>query len=360
MGRPSVRATAALIAAAAMLAACGGSDLEPASNSVPRSESRLELGGVTVQMQGDSLRIAMFLAGTSNSFLQNNISAAQAEAERVGAEVDVFDGKFDPNVQFNQMQTALGNQRYNAWIVQANDAQQVCDITTKQAPAAGIVVSAITLPLCGRNSNSGDELWAPGTLNFVGGSGTYPVIKAWMDKVVDDNPGPQKVALVAGPDLNAVTIAMQKAYDDVHAEHPEFVSAGRIVTDYSVPSGLAKTQPFIVANPDLDIVLSISPITQGVVQALQAAKQINPPKVYDIGGSSWGVGALERGEIQWTVPVLPRSQATAAVRTLSEAWSQGTRGEKYVQHDGAQVPAGTPELVIVDSSTVAQFTPEYS
>jgi hypothetical protein len=48
------------------------------------------------------------------------------------------------------------------------------------------------------------------------------------------------------------------------------------------------------------------------------------------------------------------------VRTLSEAWSKGTRGAKYVQHDGAQVPAGTPELVIVDRSTVAQFKPEYS
>ena len=292
MARRSVLATAAFTAAAAFLAGCGGSDPSPAGNSAPRAESRsLDLGGVTVRTQGDSLRIAMFLAGTSNSFLQNNISAAKTEAERVGAKVDVFDGKFDPSVQFNQMQTALGNKRYNAWIVQANDAQQVCDITTKQAPAAGILVSAITLPLCGRNSNSGDELWAPGTLNFVGGSGTYPVIKAWMDRVVAANPGPQKVALVAGPDLNAVTIAMQKAYEDVHAEHPDFVSVGRIVTDYSVPSGLAKTQPFIVANPDLDIVLSISPITQGVVQALQAAKRINPPKVYDIGGSTWGVGA---------------------------------------------------------------------
>jgi len=315
---------------------------------------------VTVRPSGDSLRIAMFLAGTSNSFLQNNIAAAKEEADKLGAKVDVFDGKFDPTVQFNQMQTALATKRHNAWIVQANDAQQVCDITTKQAPAAGVLVSAITLPLCGRNSNSGDELWAPGTLNFVGGSGTYPVIRAWMEKVVEANPGPQKVALVAGPDLNAVTIAMQKAYDDVHAEHPDFVSVGRIVTDYSVPSGLAKTQPFIVANPDLDIVLSISPITQGVVQALQAAKRINPPKVYDIGGSTWGVGALQRGEIQWTVPVLPRSQASAAVRTLADAWSKGTRGVKYVQHDGAQVPSGTPELVIVDRSSVAQFKPEYS
>jgi ribose transport system substrate-binding protein len=190
MARRSVLATAAFTAAAAFLAGCGGSDPSPAGNSAPRAESRsLDLGGVTVRTQGDSLRIAMFLAGTSNSFLQNNISAAKTEAERVGAKVDVFDGKFDPSVQFNQMQTALGNKRYNAWIVQANDAQQVCDITTKQAPAAGILVSAITLPLCGRNSNSGDELWAPGTLNFVGGSGTYPVIKAWMDRVVAANPG---------------------------------------------------------------------------------------------------------------------------------------------------------------------------
>jgi ABC-type sugar transport system substrate-binding protein len=151
---------------------------------------------------------------------------------------------------------------------------------------------------------------------------------------------------------------MQKAYDDVHAEHPDFVSAGRIVTDYSVPSGLEKTQPFVVANPDLDIVLSISPITQGVVQALQAADV--DPKVYDIGGSEWGVQALERGEIELTVPVLPRSQAKAAVRTLFEAFSEGTRGAKYVGHDGADVDPATPELVIVDASNVGEFTPEYS
>jgi ABC-type sugar transport system substrate-binding protein len=138
------------------------------------------------------------------------------------------------------------------------------------------------------------------------------------------------------------------------------VSVGRIVTDYSVPSGLAKMQPFVVAHPDLDIVLSISPITQGVVQGLQAAGRINPPKVYDIGGSTWGVGALKRGEIQWTVPVLPSSQATAAVKSLVDAWTKGTAGPRYVSHDGAEVPAGTPELVIVDKTTVDTFTPEYS
>lgn len=352
----------ALSAASVVLIAGCGSGSTPAADapSASRSGIALDLGTTTVRPEGQRLSIALFLAGTNNSFLQNNIAGAKAEAERLGATVDIFDGKFDPTVQFNQMQTALVSKRHNAWIIQANDAQLVCDITTKQAPAAGILVSAITLPLCGRNSNSGDGLWAPGTLNFVGGSGTYPVIKAWMEKVVAANPGPRKVALVAGPELNAVTITMQKAYDDVHAEHPEFVSVGRIVTDYSVPSGLAKTQPFVVAHPDLDIVLSISPITQGVVQGLKAAGMANPPKVYDIGGSTWGVEALKGGEIEWTVPVLPRSQTTAAVRSLFEAWSKGARGERYIQHDGATVPAGTPELVIVDRSNLAGFTPEYS
>ena len=63
------------------------------------------------------LKIAMFMPAVNTSYLQANIKGAQDEAAKVGATISVFDAKFDPMNQLNQMQNAIQTKQYNAFLV---------------------------------------------------------------------------------------------------------------------------------------------------------------------------------------------------------------------------------------------------
>ena len=58
----------------------------------------------------EPLKIAMFMPALNTSYLQANIKGAQDEAAKLGATISLFDAKFDPMNQLNQMQNAISNQ----------------------------------------------------------------------------------------------------------------------------------------------------------------------------------------------------------------------------------------------------------
>ena len=85
------------------------------------------------------LKIAMFMPALNTSYLQANIKGAQDEAAKVGASVSVFDAKFDPMNQLNQMQNAIQTKQYNAFLVFPIAGQVLCKVATEEAPKAGIL-----------------------------------------------------------------------------------------------------------------------------------------------------------------------------------------------------------------------------
>lgn len=338
------------------LAACGGS-----ASGGSGSTRTVDVGnGQKVQVHpNDPLKIALFVEVANNSAVQSTIEGAKKQAKKLGAQIDVFDANLDPAKQANQMQNALLRD-YNAWVVVPVDGQLVCDVVTKQAPQKGILVATPTGAVCGRSANEGEKLWAPGTLDYIGGNETPDAFKAVMEQAIKDNPGPQKVGILTGPSLHPITISMDKAIKEVTREHPEFKVVSKLRTDYSPPDAQQKTQTMIQAHPDLDILVgAYTNMSKGAVPALKAAGLNEKVKVYENGGTVWSVNALKRGDIQATTGFYRRTAAETAVQTIADA-RKGKKVPHVILNDGHKLIPGQKkdQVGIVTKNNVGSYHPE--
>ncbi|MDT0440578.1 MULTISPECIES: sugar ABC transporter substrate-binding protein [Streptomyces] len=300
------------------------------------------------------LKIAYFSAGTSNAYLQAAIAAGKKKASALGVRLDVFDGQFDAQKQFDQIQTALTSGKYNAFAVEPNDGNLVCKLLTQQAPRKGILVSVFNLPICGRATKLGEETWQPGTVTYVGGQ-TLDVYEKWVAQVVKDHPDGARIALISGPDLNANTLCFQQAAK-AFATHKGFKVVAQQATDYTTPKGNSAAQTILRANPDLDVIMSnFSGMSRGIVQAVNSAGRKGKVKIYDFGGDTWALNSVRKGDLQQSVMMLPAQETEEALQALADHVS-GKPVPHFINLTESSELPGTP---FATASTVDDFTPEY-
>lgn len=305
------------------------------------------------------LKLALFIEIGTNSAVQSTVTGVKEMAKKYNFSFDVFDARFDVARQINQMESALLN-GYDAWVVVPVEGSQICDMVTKRAPEQNVLVATATGAACGRSSMEGDDLWSPGTLTYVGGNETPSAFKALMEKAISDNPGPQKVAILTGPNLHPITAAIDKALSEVKAEHPDFEVVAVHRTDYSPPDNQIKTQTMLQANPDLNIIIgAYTNMSKGAVPAIEAAGLEKQVKVYEAGGTVWSVDALKSGAIQATTGFYRQTAAEAAVQAIIDARS-GKKVARVILNDGhALIPGQEAGKVgLVTRENLAAYTPE--
>jgi len=302
------------------------------------AEKTIDLGdGKSVTGGCEPLKIAFLTAATNNVYLQAGIKGAQDAAAEIGATLDVFDGNWTPATQYNQVQNILSSGNYNAILAEMNDGAQACKILTEDAPEANVLVAVANQPLCNKAELEGEAYWAPGTLNFVGGSQGREAFRDFFMYIAEENPGPQKVIVVTGPDLNANTINTDAALADVQAKYPDFKVVAAVRTNYTIPQGNEKTLPLLNANPDATILIgNYSDITRGAVQAVKQAGLEDSIKVYDSGGSEWAFQAVRDGEVYLTRTYTPYTEMYEAVKALGAAW-KGETVPRYFALESALV-----------------------
>lgn len=350
-----IRAESALVA----LALAGAIAFASAGPSLAEDVAIDVGGGYTIHTKGEPLRIAFFAIGSNNSYLEAQDDEAKKTAKELGAEMDTFYADFDAAKQADQMQIALAGGRYNAWIVQAASGEALCDIATRQAPEAGILVQSMGIVLCGRQLNAGDELWSPGTLNYVGGNET---VAAWSDlwkKAVEQNPGPQKVGVMVGPPLLSITQAFVKAMKETAP--PDWQIIPIVHTDYSVPDAQAKAMPLVQANPDMTILMSAyTNITKGAVAALKASDRLGSVKIYEGGGTATGVQYVKDGITQATLARYSRSPIRYSIQAVVDAWN-GKPVPRFAPNDGHEDEVGREPgaaVFVVTAENVANYHPQ--
>lgn len=335
--------------------------LSVAMSSVAAEEIKVDVGlnaPVLVETDGP-LRLALFIEIGTNSAVQSTIKGVEQMAAEHGFEFDVFDARFDVSRQLNQMESALLN-GYNAWVVVPVEGSLVCDMLTVRAPEANVLVANATGAACGRSSKEGDELWSPGTLVYVGGNETPGAFRAIMEKAIADNPGPQKVGILTGPNLHPITAAFDVALAEIKAAHPEFEIVAVHRTDYSPPDNQAKTQTMLQANPDLSIIIgAYTNMSKGAVPALEAAGRLGEVKVYEAGGTEWSVSALRNGWIDGTTGFYRQTAAEAAVQAILDARA-GKSVPRVILNDGHDLIEGQQEgqVGIVTRENVDAYSPQ--
>ena len=320
--------------------------------STPSSQPTTAAAGEPVATISDvaHLKVAFFTSGASNEYLKVGIEEAQSLAAKEGFSLDVFDGQWDAKVQFDQIQQALTNGKYNAFAVMPIDGNLVCDILTKDAPAAGVMVSALNVPLCGRATKSGDQVWEPGTVTFVGGQAPE-VYQAWVEDIIKTNPKGGNIALISGPPLSANTINFLAAAEAFKTTPGFKIIAGQ-KTDYTTPQGFAAAQTMLQANPEINMVLSnYTGMTRGIIQAT-AGKDV---KVYDFGGDQWALDNVKSGVLSGSVMMLPRTESREAVQAIVDLVN-GLAVSHFINLAASASLPGTP---FVSLSNLGSFKAEY-
>jgi ribose transport system substrate-binding protein len=170
-----------------------------------------------------------------------------------------------------------------------------------------------------------------------------------LDYVIKQNPGPQKVAVITGPDLIVQTIMIDKAIKEIQAKHPDFEVVAEVRTDYSLPQAYQKSLPLLQAHPELTLLIgNYSDLTRGAVQAMKQLGLIGKIKVYDNGGSTWAFQAVRDGDVVSTRTYTPYTEMQKSVDSIVAAWK------------GQETPRYVPlESVYITKANIDQYKPQY-
>ena len=324
----------------------GSVSLSLAEDCAPKS---VDLGGTKLQTGCGKLNIAFLSMGTNNTYLQAGIKGAKDAAAEIGATVEVFDGGWTPATQYNQVQNILSSGKYNAILGEMVDGKAACKILSEEAPKKNILVAISNNPLCGKDTMEGDALWTPGTITFVGGSQQRAAFRDWFFWIAKNNPGPQKIILVTGPELLSNTVNTNLAIKDVQEKYPDFKVAAELYTDYSLPQAYQKAVPALQANPDATMIIACAgDLTRGAVQAAQQANRLSSLKVFDGGGNDWAFQAVKSGTITSTRVLTPYMEMYAGIKAIDATWK------------GDTVSHFTPlETALFTKDTIGDNKPQY-
>jgi ribose transport system substrate-binding protein len=320
-----VAGSAAMVLAAAGCAGntAGGARGEGSANSVA-----IDVGNdMTVNLPRDRpLRIAYFLPSVVNDYGLTQKRAAEEMAQKLGVEITMFDAAFDPSRQLNQMQTALQSAHFDAALVSAVDGSTVCKTATDAYPKANVLVVAVGSPLCGlgpeQTGESLEEVWAPGTLNFVGSTISRAYVDGWFAAAAKANPGRQRVGVVMGLPIQEQTRVIELALKEFAANNSDY-TVEPIHTDYTTADAYNKTQTYLQGHPDTTLLLSAySPdISQGVIQAVKEAGLQGQIKIVDQGFGDFMIEQIEAGTVQLSTLLNPYNMSKVALESVVAAQS---------------------------------------
>lgn len=304
------------------------------------------------------LRFAYLTLGYSNSYLKYSVRGAVDTATKFGASIDVFDAAFDVKVQLSQIEKALNSGLYNAFVVCPLDGVAATSTLMKAAKDKGVLIAVINAPLGGRDLCSGDELWEPGTVTFVGGQ-TRDVYTEWLQMLLgmaaETNPEGGEAAAITGPRVGANSRCMNKALMDL-LPNSNIDLVANVETNYTTAEAYLRTKELLGEHKGLKFVFSnYSGMTQGILKAVGEAGLTHKVRIGDFGGNKWSLSAVRAGTVDMTAIMLPYTESQRAVLAVVDKL-RGKDVPKFIDLSKDPSLPGTP-FVTLDN--VHMFTPQY-
>jgi ribose transport system substrate-binding protein len=202
-----------------------------------------------------------------------------------------------------------------------------------------------------QTGKSPNELWAPGTLNFVGSNNYLGYIDSWFTAAAKANPGTQHVAVVLGPAVAAQTHVVEVSLAKFKKANPKY-TVDTIYGDYSAPTAFNQTQTYLQGHPDTSLILSIytPDVSQGILKAVDAAGLQGKINIVDQGFGDFSLDQIKAGNIQFSTLFFPANQMKLTIESLVNA-QKGKPGPRFVD-DSVIGSAAKP--FIINKSTVDQ------
>jgi ribose transport system substrate-binding protein len=255
------------------------------------------------------LQLAFFSVGGNNTYLKAGMKGARAAATRYGAKVDIFNGEFDGAKQLNQVMNAIASRKYDGFVLEANNENQLCS-SAKATLKAGIALAVTNVPVCQSSYSA-----YPGTTIFVGGQ-SPAVYRQWFLQGFKSGSG-GKFAVLNGPAVHGNTTRARQVLNSLKPKYPGWKEVAFDFTEYQASVALTKTQDILSKNPDVSVIYSsYSGHTPGIIAAVKAAGKIGKIKIYDLGGDQGMFKALAQGQIATTEIYLPYEEQYRAVQSV--------------------------------------------
>lgn len=301
-----------------------------------------------------TLRIAFFMASAANAYAQAQLEGIQEAAQRLGAVVESFDGKFDSQTQYNQIQDAIAAGRYDIFIISPNDGNAIVPVV-EAAISKGIIVACILAP-CGPRFDT-LEPQIKGQLLYAG----IPFTSNGEDigrLIVQACEGinPCKVAYMPGEPKLPLEAARLEGVRSAISGHTNIelilTSGGGYLADTAYPVA----QDLLRAHPDVNVIASSGDqMIVGVELAVKDAGKAGTIKLIGNGGTKTAVTAVCNGRWFGTVAYYPRTEG----RLAAEYTIRAARGEALPPKGMSYSDFGNTAGALITKNNACQFQAEW-
>lgn len=340
------------------LTACssGPGEGSGAASDVPA----VDVGSGEIQPKTDSTKLAAVITGPpTGSYAAAQEASVKQRAEELGYDIDVYFDDLTPDKELQNFQHIISDPQY-AGVVLEPLGPQLCAPIRDQAPQANLLVSVVAVALCDDGTGIGKDLWAEGTLTYVGGMAVRPGPDLVLEEAARQHPGdePYKVAMITGAQGHSTSsVAWEAAWEDFSKEHPNWELVGHVYTDWTTPDAFQKTQNLLTANPDIDMTFSsYIDIAEGVSKAVEAQGLSDQISVYShIAGNKVAHEMVKSGQLAGVYPAFPASMMAAGVDAIDAAL-KGESVDRYIPNDGN---ADFGDLGVITKDNLDQWTPDH-
>jgi ribose transport system substrate-binding protein len=292
----------------------GGAALGPAPSSAQTA---------TPGAEGPPVTLAFFMASAANSYAQAQLEGVEEVAERMNATVETFDGQFDSQRQYSQLQDAVASGRFDGFVVSPNDGNALVPVI-EEAIAEGIVVGCVLAP-CGPSFDTLDPQ-IEGQLIYAGipfkqnGADIAEIVVQACEGV-----DPCQVAYIPGLPELPLESARLEGFEGVINEHDNIELTVTSAGQYLAETALPVAQDILQANPDVNVIASSGDqMIVGAEQAVADAGLADQVALVGNGGSQIAVDAIREGRWFGTAAAYPRSEGEVATDYVIRA----IRGEE--------------------------------
>jgi erythritol transport system substrate-binding protein len=265
----------AVLASAALLAACGGGgDSDSASGSSSASGSD-KAGGL----------IAVITPSLDNPFFKAESDAAVAKAKELGYETSAASHDDDPNKQSQLIDSAISSDAVA--IVLDNAGADASIGPVQKAVDAGIPVflidreinkTGVATAQIVANNSQGAALVAEEFVKALDGKGKYVELTG---KESDTNAG-----------------VRSEAFASVITQYPDLESVTKETANWDQQEAFSKMETILQKNPDIDgVIAGNDTMALGAVAAIDAAGKTGDIVVAGFDGSPDAVDAIKKGSL---------------------------------------------------------------
>jgi len=302
----AVAAVALGLAAASTLAACGSDDDGGA--------------GAAGDSEGKTFRVAFLAASSQNGYNKAVFDGIQNKARQLGnVDAKILDGRFDAQVQFNQLQDAAASGQYDGIVIVPNDTVSIAG-AVGAAKSANIPVVTALFPI-GPNLTQ-LEPQVPGIVATVASPPADGARRqAELAAEYCEDKDPCRVMILIGQRQFPFDKVRYDAYRSVLKQHSNIEVVATLEGNYDRDQSLKAMQDALQSNPQFDVLLSnADQQTAGAQLALKNAN-IDPRDVYltGAGGTKEAIKAVRDGTWKADYVNFPVTQGEQALEQLVNA-----------------------------------------